>query len=261
MEMQTISTVSIMGTVCSILLSVGFPVALIIIGIKKFHAKLSSFFIGAGTFLVFAFILEQILHTLVIIMGGLNAESNEWLYYIYVAAAAAVFEETGRIVAMKFVMKKNLDFPNAFMYGIGHGGIEAIVLGGAISLSNLVNMIMINNGTMQASFEALSQEVQAETFAQLSTYWTTPANLFFAAGVERVSAIILHIGLSLIIYYGLKSNRKAILAIAYGIHFLADFFAASCASRMAVWAIEAIILVIAVATFMLSHKLNKNEGR
>ena len=34
-----------------------------------------------------------------------------------------VFEETGRLIAMKFWMKKWLDFPNALMYGIGHGGV------------------------------------------------------------------------------------------------------------------------------------------
>lgn len=259
MEMQTISTVSIIGTICSIILSIGFPIVLMVVGKKKFGAKISSFFIGAGTFIVFALMLEQIMHTLVIVVLGLNAQSNEWLYYIYAAAAAAVFEETGRIVAMKLIMKKQFDFPNAFMYGIGHGGIEAIILGGISNIAGLCTMIMINTGAMQISLATLSEDMQAQTMAQLSAYWTTPANLFFAAGIERVSAVILHIGLSLIIYNGLKSKKKAIIALAYGIHFLADFFAVSCASRIAIWAIEAVIFVIAVATFILSHSISKRE--
>lgn len=257
MELQTVSTLSIIGTIFSMIVSIGFPIVLLIIGNKKFHAKVSTFFIGAATFLVFAFFLEQLLHTLVIIKLGLNPTSNEWLYYIYAAAAAAVFEETGRIVAMKLFMKKRFDFPNAFMYGIGHGGIEAIAIGGIGCISNLINMILINNGVMQASLDVLSEDLQATTLAQISVLWTTPSSHFFAAGIERFSAVILHIGLSLIIYQGLKSNKKAVIAIAYAIHFIIDFFAVSCASRLPIWAIELIVFIMAVATFALSHKLNK----
>lgn len=262
MELQTISAVSFIGTICSIILSIGFPIMLMIIGNRKFKAKISTFFIGAGTFILFAFVLEQLLHALVIVVLGLNPESNAWLYYVYAAVAAAVFEETGRIVAMKFFMKKRFDFPNAFMYGIGHGGIEAIAIGGIANISSLVTMIMINNGMMQASLAQMSEELQTSTFAQLSIYWTTSPALFFASGIERVSAVILHIGLSLIIYQGLKSNRKIIIAIAFGIHFMVDFFAVSCASRMSTWVIEIAVFVFAVGTFALAHKLNKEtEGK
>ena len=82
-----------------------------------------------------AMLLEQLLHVLVIQLCGLKAQSRPWLYYVYAALAAAVFEETGRLIAMKFWMKKWLDFPNALMYGIGHGGVEAILLGGFSGIS------------------------------------------------------------------------------------------------------------------------------
>ena len=90
MELQTISVVSFIGTICSIILSIGFPIMLMIIGNRKFKAKISTFFIGAGTFILFAFVLEQLLHALVIVVLGLNPESNAWLYYVYAAVAAAV---------------------------------------------------------------------------------------------------------------------------------------------------------------------------
>lgn len=106
----------------------GVPIALFIAGRVKLKARISSFFIGAGTYLLFAMLLGLLLHVLVIQFCGLNAQSRPWLYYVYAALAAAVFEETGRLIAMKFWMKKWLDFPNALMYGIGHGGVEAILL-------------------------------------------------------------------------------------------------------------------------------------
>lgn len=260
MEMQTIGAVPFMGTIFSIIVSIGVPIALMVIGKKKFGAKISTFFIGAGTFLLFAMILEQILHILVIRVLGLDAKTNEWLYYFYGACAAAVFEETGRIVAMKWFMKKRFDLPNAFMYGIGHGGVEAILIGGLANIGGLINMIMINNGMMQASLAILPEEVQAQTVEQLSTLWTTPQSYFFASGIERLSAVIIHIGLSLIIYKGLKDSRKGIIAMAYGCHFLVDFVAVALAPRLSVWFIELIIFALAIAIFMLAHKVNKDNS-
>lgn len=106
MELNTISGLAIAGVICSVVLSMGVPIALFIAGKVKLKARISSFFIGAGTYLLFAMLLEQLLHVLVIQFCGLNAQSRPWLYYVYAALAAAVFEETGRLIAMKFWMKK-----------------------------------------------------------------------------------------------------------------------------------------------------------
>lgn len=259
MEIQTVSSIAIAGSIFSLILSIGFPIALMIICKKKFRARISSFFIGALTFVLFAMVFEQILHIGVIKGLGLNANSNKWLYYLYAATAAAVFEETGRIVAMKCFMKNRCDFPNAFMYGIGHGGIEAIIIGGMAGISNLVSMLMINSGMMQATLSGLSDEVRNKTVTQLSALWTTPKALFFATGIERVSAVILHIGLSLLIYKGLKECKKKIIAMAYGIHFLVDLIAVACASVISVWLIEVIIFVFAITTFIFAYRLNKKQ--
>ena len=90
MELNTISGLAIAGVICSVVLSMGVPIALFIAGRVKLKARISSFFIGAGTYLLFAMLLEQLLHVLVIQFCGLNAQSRPWLYYVYAALAAAV---------------------------------------------------------------------------------------------------------------------------------------------------------------------------
>lgn len=259
MEIQTVSIVAIIGLIFSATLSIGFPIACMIVGKVKFKANISSFLVGATTFLVFAMILEQILHVAVI--GGLklSQENNEWLYYIYAAAAAAVFEETGRIVAMKYFMKKKFSFSNAFMYGVGHGGFEAIMIGGITSILNLICAGMINSGILRETLASMPDEAKSQTITQLSALWTTPQALFFVAGIERVSAVILHIGLSLIIYKGLKESKKIIIAMAFGIHFLVDFVTVVCAPRLSIWVIEVFVFVAATATFILAYKINKGN--
>ena len=90
MELNTISGLAIAGVICSVVLSMGVPIALFIAGRVKLKARISSFFIGAGTYLLFAMLLEQLLHVLVIQFCGLNAQSRPWLYFVYAALAAAV---------------------------------------------------------------------------------------------------------------------------------------------------------------------------
>ena len=271
MELNTISGLAIAGVICSVVLSMGVPIALFIAGRVKLKARISSFFIGAGTYLLFAMLLEQLLHVLVIQFCGLNAQSRPWLYYVYAALAAAVFEETGRLIAMKFWMKKWLDFPNALMYGIGHGGVEAILLGGLSGISNLVSMLMINSGAMQNTLAALPAESANQTVSQLSALWTTPAPLFFVSGIERISAIILHIGLSLLIYRAVKAGKcraaesgkcrtAAFTAVlAYGIHFIVDFFAVAGSALLPIYVIEIGVFVMAVGTLVMALKMWRME--
>ena len=287
MELHTISGLAIAGVICSIVLSMGVPIALFIAGRVKLKARISSFFIGAGTYLLFAMLLEQLLHVLVIQFCGLNAQSRPWLYYVYAALAAAVFEETGRLIAMKFWMKKWLDFPNALMYGIGHGGVEAILIGGLSGISNLVSMLMINSGAMQNTLAALPAESANQTVSQLSALWTTPAPLFFVSGIERISAIILHIGLSLLIYRAVKAGKcrtaesgkcrtaesgkcqaeesgkcraAAFTAVlAYGIHFIVDFFAVAGSAILPIYVIEIGVFVMAVGTLVMALKMGRME--
>ena len=279
MELNTISGLAIAGVICSVVLSMGVPIALFIAGRVKLKARISSFFIGAGTYLLFAMLLEQLLHVLVIQFCGLNAQSRPWLYYVYAALAAAVFEETGRLIAMKFWMKKWLDFPNALMYGIGHGGVEAILIGGLPGISNLVSMLMINSGAMQNTLSALPAESANQTASQLSALWTTPAPLFFVSGIERISAIILHIGLSLLIYRAVKTGKcraaesskcraaesgkcraAAFTAVlAYGIHFIVDFFAVAGSAILPIYVIEIGVFVMAAGTLVMALKLERME--
>lgn len=54
MELNTISGLAIAGVICSVVLSMGVPIALFIAGRVKLKARISSFFIGAGTYLLFA---------------------------------------------------------------------------------------------------------------------------------------------------------------------------------------------------------------
>lgn len=224
MELGVVSVAAIIGMVISLIVSVGLPIFLLVMCLKKAKAKFSSFLIGAGTFVVMALILEQIVNYLVLRGDNNPIVANQWLYALYGALAAATFEEIGRFFAMKlFIKKENKTLQNAITYGVGHGGIESILIVGLTSISNIITAIMLNSGSLAASLELLPEETKELTITQLSALWTTPAYLFYIAGVERVIAIILQIMLSIIIFQAVKHHKFRYFAIAFFAHFQVDF--------------------------------------
>ncbi|MDO4292268.1 MAG: YhfC family glutamic-type intramembrane protease [Eubacteriales bacterium] len=246
-ELSTVPAASIAGIVFSLMLAIFFPIALCIYFYKKKGARLSSFLLGCVTFFVSAILLEQILHTLVLGAFGTALTANNLLYALYGGVAAAVFEETGRYIAMKHFMKKNLTRQNALMYGAGHGGIEAILIVGMSYFANLAIALMINDGQFAASLTSMDADAQAAAVQSVSVLWTLPSYQFFMAGVERVQAIVLHIALSVLVFRAVKSSKMAFFWIAMGLHFLVDFSAVALSPYLPVWVLELVVLVL-VAT-------------
>ena len=251
----TVSGASMAGMVISLLLSVGLPIFLCIFIYKKTRAWVPAFFIGCGIFVGFAMILEQICHAIVLMLTGGVLQDNIWLYGLYGGVAAALFEETGRWIAMKFCLKKHLTRENALMYGAGHGGIEAFLILGMSSMSNLITAAMINGGLMEKTMTALEPAQQELSYNQLSILWTTPAYQFYLAPVERISAIALQIALSILVFSAVKTGRKLHLAAAFGLHFAVDFLTVICASMIPTWVLELGLLVVVAAICAAVYKL------
>ena len=153
---------SIAGMVFSLVVSFALPIGLFVYAKKKLGAKAAPFLIGCGVFFVMVLMLEAAIHRIVFQLAGEALTGSVILYAVYGGLMAALFEETGRYIAMRFLVKP-LDFPNAFMYGAGHGGVEAMLLCGVASINNIASAVMINSGTMSAQLATLDAEKAADT--------------------------------------------------------------------------------------------------
>lgn len=250
--------------IATLVICIGLPAGLCIFWKIKSGARLSAFFIGCGTFVVSALILEQLLHTVVLALTGSLLTDNLWLYALYGGLAAGLFEETGRFLAMRFCMKRSLQKENAVMYGIGHGGVEAVLLTGMTYVSNLILVITINSGGLGAIMDALDRETGAVLFAQLSQLWELPAGMFLLAGAERVSAVILHICLSYLVYKAVKDGRPGYYLLAVFLHFLVDAGTVLLVRAIPAAAMEgillALVIVLALAT-ACDYRRSKGEKK
>ena len=205
MTVDMVPGASIAGMVFSLVVSFALPIGLFVYAKKKLGAKAAPFFIGCGVFFVMVLMLEAAIHRIVFQLAGEALTGSVILYAVYGGLMAALFEETGRYIAMRFLVKP-MDFPNAFMYGAGHGGVEAMLLCGVASISNIASAVMINSGTMSAQLATLDAEKAADTAAALSALWTTPSLTFFAGGVERIIAVVLHLSLSILVFQSIRKK-------------------------------------------------------
>lgn len=245
-----------------------FPIALLIFVKIKYKAGIAPFFLGWAGFFLFALVLEQIMH-FIVLKAFPGITNNLIIYALYGGFAAGIFEETARLIIMKFVLKKwhNND-ANALSYGIGHGGFEAMAIISLSQISNVVTSFMINMGMSEMLYAGQTDQAVVDAVSQsISTLIETPSYMFILGGVERISAIAFHICASVIVWLAVTRGKKIWLyPVAILLHALFDIAAVMCSGLgMNTILIEVLLLVIvgaiAVGTCLLYKALSgdKNE--
>lgn len=244
-------------------LGIAVPVCLAVWLMRKYRARLSTILIGAGTFIVFALVLESIMHQLV--LKGPNGPAimgNTLLFAVYGGLAAGVFEETGRFLSMKFLLKKE---PSTALpgiaYGIGHGGAEMLIIFGITMISNLVVSALINAGLSGILFAKVPEDAAAQLQAQLNQLQTVGAGTLLIGLWERISALVLHLGLSMLVWVAVRKGGKWLwlFPAAVALHAIVDAGAVMLQKSVGMVPLELIVSAEAVAVaaigYMVARKL------
>ena len=247
---------SIVMMIVNALLGFAIPICLAWWAVKKHQANLSTILIGAATFIVFALALESIVHH-VVLKGpsGAAIQGNTLYYALYGGLMAGLFEETGRFLAMKFLLKKEpTETKPGVAYGLGHGGVEMILIFGLSMISTLTMAIMVNLGqtdTLLATVPAEAKDQMTETFEQLKT---NGAGTYLLGLWERFSAITLHMGLSILVWAAVRKGGKWLwlFPAAILLHALVDGLAVILSKSAGLVTVELIIMALAIAVAALA---------
>ena len=255
----TVPALSIVFMIITCAISFGVPIALFIYLRLVKKADIYPFFAGCTVMLLFAFILESGAHSLVLSSpAGSAIKGNIWLYAIYGGFMAGLFEETGRYLAFSFALKKyRAKNVNALMYGAGHGGFEAIVIAGLTMINNIVWSFMINSGRIAELTGSLTGDQLAQAQQSIGLLISTPSYQFLLGGVERLFAILLHISLSVLVWFAVKWEGKLYLyPMAILLHFAVDAAAALLSGLgVNVVVIEAVVAVLTTAVAFFARRL------
>lgn len=224
-----VSTATLIAVIITFCISFVLPiVAWIVYGVRnKGKGVWMAWLLGAVGFFIMQMIIRiPIMNMLALTAGFQSFVTNHYvLYCLVVAFTAGLFELIGRYAVAK-ILAKNLTYEKGFAAGLGHGGIEAIVLIGMMYLNNIIYIGMINSGAFDGIVEqtaALGVDTTS-LLAMKDGLLHTGSALFLMAGYERILTMILHVALSLVVCYFVskKEDIKGIL-ICLVCHWMVDF--------------------------------------
>lgn len=252
-----VKNLSIIFMGISLILSLGLPIGGIIYLKVKHKVSLKVFFIGMLAFFITVQVLEAPIHNYFL---NINENTSAFLlnnpvaYMLYGGLMAGIFEETARLISFKYLIKDRNDI-TAVTYGVGHGGIEAILIGGVSSLNAIAYSLLINNGGFQSTMEKalVSKEVISTTY---NHFVNSSSILWLMPGLERVIAMIIQISLSIIVFYAVKERKYIFFLVAILIHAVIDFPAALYQVGVItnVYIVEVITFIIAIALAVITFK-------
>jgi uncharacterized membrane protein YhfC len=206
-----------------------YPLVLAIIAHGRLHVSWRYFGYGALIFFLFQLItrVPLVLWIQSRIAPDLKASATLSITWIaLLALTAGLTEEIGRYVGYRWLMKREeKTWSKAVMYGIGHGGLESMVLVGGqllLILINIVTMMIL----LHSNPNILPVSQRIAIAHQFATINATPAWAPLLGAWERLWTLPFHIAMSLVVLQVFRRHAIGWLWLAVLAHTLLDFITA-----------------------------------
>jgi len=227
---------------------IGIPVTAALLIFKRGKSGFRPIWIGAAVF-----VLSQVGHipfNQFLMIPGLRALGVDvaaqggislWVLGLAAGLSAGVFEEVARFLALKFWLRKDADTLLPVKYGIGHGGVEALLLG-LLALFGLIQVVVLGG---DGAVNLLPPEQVELARTQLAAYWAVPWHHSLLGAVERISAMAFHVGASVLVYKSIRTKKYLYLIIAVIGHMALDAFAVVAVKQLDFILLEGVIFIFA----------------
>ena len=259
---------SIPSLIITVILMIVIPLVFFVWWRRKYkeQTRISWLIAGAAGFIVSARVLELGVHYFCIVADNPVSRfinGNTVAFVLYGIVMAGIFEECGRHIVLKYIMKKNHTRENAVLYGIGHSGIEILAVILPSMIMYLVVAVLFSSGDTESALKALN--ITEETAAAALPSVQAAASYGYALAVmnviERLFAMLVHIGLTVIVYYGVRNAKKICLPIAVILHMLVDTFPALYQRGIVpLWTVEVWASLWAAVIVFIAVKLYRRLG-
>lgn len=228
------------------------PIVLWFYFTRKFSLPWRLVLAGAVTF-----IAAQVLHIpLVAALGSLLQNSSLVVNAIILGLLAGVFEETARYILFKFILKNTKSWKEGILIGLGHGGVEALLLG-ILAALGFIAMIGYRNIDLSTvpSIPADQLELARQ---QVDAYWSAPWYVALLGFVERIFAIGLHLSFSVMVLYSVVFRRPLWFWLALLWHALVDAVAVYVVQEVGILEVEGIVAVLALISLWIVFRLRQS---
>lgn len=259
---EQVTNQAVIWKVVSGAFGVFIPILMLVIWKKKMGGKIMPALAGAVIFITFAQILEGI-PKLIFFTGNTSIAnyvwSHTWAYVLIGCLQAGIFEETGRYFAFRFLLKKYQNKKNAITYGIGHGGMESVIVLGIAGISSIGMAAAINTGTFEQGLGAMSTGQMKSVELQVASLIGYGFATMLIDVLERIMAMTLHIALSVVVFKAVREKKTGYLLLAILLHGIFDIPAAlyQC-SAISRWFAELLLFTCAILIAVYAGKIYKN---
>lgn len=174
------------------------------------------------------------------IYNALFNNMPRWLagpvFWLYVGALTGVFEVALTWLVLRYSKLGQTTWERAFVFGIGFGAIEALLLG----LSSLTSVLAGMLSPAAMPYETLVALARAN-----NPLWG------FAPIVERIATTFVHIFSNVLLFYGVRTRQSRWFWLAFAYKTLIDTVAAfaqlwGLTTLGRIWTIEAVIVLFGV---------------
>lgn len=162
--------------------------------------------------------------------------------------SAGVFEETARYLVLRFWQKDVRTWRLSVMFGAGHGGIEAVLVG-LFAFLGFMQLALFRQFDPQA-FTGLSEGPQLEALQfTLKTYWGYNWYEHLWGSLERFSVLPIHLSATVLVYKAVRDRNLLWYLAAVAWHTLVDFFAVYASQSWGIPQTEGIIFVLGLLSW------------
>jgi uncharacterized membrane protein YhfC len=194
------------------LLMIGLPLALGWLLAARHGLSWRLYVIGSVTF-----VLSQVAHipfNMLLLGGAVLPPAGQWplpVLAVTLGVSAGLFEETARLLVYRFWIRAARSWSDAVMFGAGHGGGEAIILGVLAAVAT-INLLVLGDRDLAAL--ELSPEQLAALRAQLEAFQNAPWYASLLGAVERVFAITFHVAAAVLVLQAVRRRNPMWLIAA-----------------------------------------------
>jgi uncharacterized membrane protein YhfC len=174
---------------------------------------------------------------------------------IFLGLSAGFFEELFRYGMFRWWLKDAHTWRKGILAGVGHGGAEAIILGG-LALFSLIQFIAARNIDLSSVYSGETLRIATE---QVRTYWSMPWYDSMLGAVERIFTIVVQISLAVIVVQCFIRKQKRWLWLAIGYHALIDSVAVFATSKLNPYWVEGIVGLFGLISLGIIFILRSSE--
>jgi uncharacterized membrane protein YhfC len=202
------------------LLMMAMPILLGLFVARRLRASWGLYAVGAATF-----VGSQVVHlplnaglTALFANGILPVPPEGWrlpFNAVVLGLTAGLCEESARFLVYSFWIRSARTWREAVMFGAGHGGAEALLLGALVGLTFL-NMLVLQN--VDPASLPVPADQRALAARQISDYWSAPWPATLLGAVERAFTLCFHVCAAVLVLRAVARRNLLWLGAAILLH-------------------------------------------